>query len=146
MTEIDLARFVTAQDQIYSRVIVELTNGSKETHWMWFIFPQFRGLGRSAMAQQYAIHDLDQAKRFLADPILGARLRQTVRLMMTHKTKSALEILGSPDDLKFRSCLTLFREAASENPDRVLFTGALDQFYDGEPDSHTLELLERVAR
>jgi uncharacterized protein (DUF1810 family) len=146
MIETDLTRFVTAQDRIYSRVIEELANGSKRTHWMWFIFPQLAGLGRSAMAQQYAIHDLDEAKRYLADPILGARLRQTVRLMMTHKSKSALGILGSPDDLKFRSCLTLFREAASDNSDRALFSEALDQFYDGGPDARTLELLAGGAR
>jgi uncharacterized protein (DUF1810 family) len=141
MTEPDLVRFVTAQDPIYTQVIKELTNGSKRIHWMWFIFPQLTGLGRSATAQSYAIRDLDQAKRYLADPILGARLRQAVRLMMSHKSKSALEILGSPDDLKFRSCLTLFREAASENSDRILFTEALDQFYDGRADARTLELL-----
>src|SRR5260370_8368657 len=108
---------------------------------MWFIFPQLRGLGHSAMAQRYAIRDLDQATRYLADPILGSRLRHDVRLMMGHKGKSALEILGSPDDLKFRSCLTLFGRVASDNSDRMLFIEALDQFYDGEPDPRTLELL-----
>jgi uncharacterized protein (DUF1810 family) len=141
MTEPDLVGFVIAQDPIYMQVIKELTNGSKRTHWMWFIFPQLAGLGRSAMAQRYAIRDLDQAKRYLADPILGDRLRQAVRLMMSHKSKSALEILGSPDDLKFRSCLTLFREAASDDSDRILLTEALDQFYDGRADARTLELL-----
>jgi uncharacterized protein (DUF1810 family) len=108
---------------------------------MWFIFLQLAGLGRSAMAQRYAIRDLEEARLYLVDPILGARLRQVVRLMMAHKGKSALEILGSPDDLKFRSCLTLFREAASDKCDRVLFTEALDQFYRGESDTRTLELL-----
>jgi len=141
MTDADLIRFLDAQDQIYAQIVEELTNGRKLTHWMWFIFPQVAGLGRSAMAQRYAIRDLDQAKRYLADPILGAHLRQTVRLMMTHKSKSALEILGSPDDLKFRSCLTLFRKAASDDSDRLLFTEALDQFYRGEPDTRTSELL-----
>jgi uncharacterized protein (DUF1810 family) len=129
MTDADLIRFVNAQNAIYTQVIEELANGCKQTHWMWFIFPQLTGLGHSAMAQRYAICDLDQAKRYLADPILGARLRQAVRLIMEHKAKSALEILGSPDDLKFRSCLALFREAASNNSDRLLFTEALDQFY-----------------
>jgi uncharacterized protein (DUF1810 family) len=100
----------------------ELAKGRKETHWMWFIFPQLAGLGRSGMAQHYAIHDLDQAKRYLADSILGPRLRQVVKLLMDQKGKSAFEILGSPDDLKLRSCLTLFREAASEETDRDLFT------------------------
>ncbi len=141
MTEPDLVRFVTAQDAVYTQVIEELTNGCKQSHWMWFIFPQHSGLGRSPMAQRYAIADLDQAKSYLADPILGARLRQTVRLMTAHKNNSALTILGSPDDLKFRSCLTLFQKAASANSDRALFTKALDQFYDGEPDVRTLELL-----
>ena len=141
MTDADLIRFVNAQDAIYAQVIEELANGCKQTHWMWFIFPQLTGLGHSAMAQRYAIRDLDQAKRYLADPILGARLRQAVRLIMEHKAKSALEILGSPDDLKFRSCLTLFREAASNNSDRLLFTEALDQFYGGQPDRRTLKLL-----
>ncbi len=108
---------------------------------MWFIFPQLAGLGRSAMAQHYAIRDLDQATRYLVDSILGPRLRQVVKLMIDQKGKSAFEILGSPDDLKFRSCLTLFREAASENSDRTLFTKALDQFYRGQPDDRTLELL-----
>ena len=83
---------------------------------MWFIFPQLAGLGHSPMAQRYAMRDLDQAKRYLADPILGSRLRQDVRLVMGHKGSSALEILGCPDDLKFRSCLTLFAQAASNHP------------------------------
>jgi uncharacterized protein (DUF1810 family) len=141
MPDPDLIRFLHAQDEVYDRVVVELTKGRKRTHWMWFIFPQLTGLGRSGMAQQYAIRDLDQAQRYLADPILGLRLRQFVKLMIDQKAKSALEILGSPDDLKFCSCLTLFREAASENSDRVLFAEALDQFYHGQADSRTLELL-----
>src|SRR5258705_9783522 len=96
------------------------------------------------MAQRYAIRDLDQATRYLADPILGSRLRHDVRLMIGHKGKSALEILGSPDDLKFRSCLTLFGQVASDNSDRMLFIEALDQFCDGEPDPRTLELLSML--
>ena len=141
MTEPDLLRFVNAQAQVCSRVIEELTDGRKRTHWIWFIFPQLAGLGHSATAQRYAIRDLEQAKRYLADPLLGGRLRDDVRRMIVHKDRSALEILGSPDDLKFRSCLTLFRQAASEASDQMLFTEALDQFYDGKPDPRTLELL-----
>ena len=144
MTEADLLRFVDAQAPIYSQVIEELTAGCKRTHWMWFIFPQLRGLGHSAMAQRYAIRDLDQATRYLADRILGTRLRHDVRLMTAHKGKSAIEILGSPDDRKFRSCLTLFGQAASDSSDRMLFVEALDQFYGGEPDSRTLELLRSM--
>ena len=141
MTDTDLIRFLDAQAPIYSRVVQELTEGRKRTHWMWFIFPQIAGLGRSAVAQHYAIRDLDHARRYLADPILGARLRQAVKLMIDQKARSALEILGSPDDLKFRSCMTLFREAASDHSDRALFAQALDQFYRGGADSRTLELL-----
>ena len=141
MTDADLVRFTEAEARIYKRVVEELTNGCKRTHWMWFVFPQLAALGRSAMAQSYAIRDLDQAKRYLADPILGSRLREAVKLMVDHKDKSALKILGSPDDLKFRSCLTLFCEAASSNSDRELFAKALDQFYRGQPDRRTLELL-----
>jgi uncharacterized protein (DUF1810 family) len=141
MTDANLCRFVNAQTPIYAHVVGELTKGRKQSHWMWFIFPQIAGLGRSSMAQRYAIRDLDQARRYLTDPTLGPRLREVVRLMMEHKGKSALKILGSPDDLKFRSCLTLFREAASEQSDRELFTKALEQFYRGEPDTRTLELL-----
>lgn len=141
VTEADLIRFVDAQAQVYRQVVEELTDGHKRTHWMWFIFPQLSGLGYSAMAQRYAIRDMDQAKRYLADPILGDRLRHDVRLMLRHKGKSALEILGSPDDFKFRSCLTLFYEAASDVSDRSLFAEALEQFYYGEPDPRTLGLL-----
>ena len=141
MTEADLLRFTNAQASVYSRVANELSAGCKRTHWIWFIFPQLRGLGHSAMAQRYSISDLDQAMRYLSDPILGTRLRQDVHLMMAHKGKSALEILGSPDDLKFRSCLTLFSQAASDDSDRTLFKEALNQFYRGEPDPLTLELL-----
>ena len=141
MTEPDLIPFVNAQAQVYSRVVEELTDGRKRTHWIWFIFPQLAGLGYSATAQRYAIRELEQARRYLADPLLGGRLRDDVRRMIVHKDRSALEILGSPDDLKFRSCLTLFRQAASEASDQMLFTEALDQFYDGKPDPRTLELL-----
>jgi uncharacterized protein (DUF1810 family) len=123
------------------RVLEELTAGHKQTQWMWFIFPQLAGLGHSVMAERYAIRDLEQAKRYLADPILGDRLRHDVRLMLRHKGKSALQILGSPDDLKFRSCATLFAHAASNEDDRSLFKQALDQFYKGKSDPRTEQLL-----
>jgi uncharacterized protein (DUF1810 family) len=100
MTDPDLIRFLDAQDQIYQQVLSELGAGRKETHWMWFIFPQLAGLGRSGMAQHYAIRDLDQAKRYLADSILGPRLRQVIKLLIAQQGKTAFEIIGSPDDLK----------------------------------------------
>jgi uncharacterized protein (DUF1810 family) len=146
VTDADLIRFLGAQAQAYSQVVEELTDGRKRSHWIWFVFPQLSGLGHSAMSQLYAIRDIDQARRYLADPILGNRLRCDVRLMLSHKGKSASEILGSPDDSKFRSCLTLFFEAASDKTDRSLFTEALDRFYAGAPDPRTLELLASVAR
>ena len=124
---------------MHDQVVKELTEGRKQSHWMWFIFPQLAGLGHSTMAQRYAIHDLDQAKRYLADPILGSRLRHDVRLVVGHKDKSAFEILGFPDDLKLRSCLTLFAQAASNSSDQTLFELALHQFYEG-PAPRTLQL------
>ncbi len=140
----DLVRFIDAQANVYSQVIAELSDGRKRSHWIWFIFPQLAGLGSSAMAQHYAIRDLEQASRYLADPILGSRLRHDLRLILGHRGKSALEILGSPDDLKLRSCLTLFGQTASDQSDRALFKEALDQFYGGEPDQRTLELLRSM--
>jgi len=145
VTEADLIHFVDAQSDVYDQVTEELTEGRKRTHWMWFIFPQLAGLGHSGMARRYAIRDLDHAGRYLADPLLGSRLCHDVRLMMSHKGKSALDILDSPDDLKFRSCLTLFAQAASDDTDRVLFKHALDQFYGGEADGRTMELLRAAS-
>ena len=145
MTESDLVRFVNAQSDVYNQVTDELTKGRKQSHWMWFVFPQLAGLSHSSIAQRYAICDLDQARRYLAHPLLGSRLRRDVRLMTSHKGKSAFDILGSPDDLKFRSCLTLFAEAASDDSDKALFKQALDQFYGGQSDSRTMELLRSTS-
>lgn len=136
-----LMRFVEAQTPIRGQVVEELTAGRKQTHWMWFIFPQLPGLGNSAMSQRYAIRDLAEAQRYLAHPILGARLRNDVRLMIRHKDKTAQDILGTLDDLKFRSCLTLFHEAASCESDRSLFAEALGLFYGGVADPRTAEAL-----
>jgi uncharacterized protein (DUF1810 family) len=141
VTDADLTRFIDAQARDYGRATKELAAGHKQTHWMWFIFPQLSGLGHSVMAERYAIRDMDQAKRYLADPVLGNHLRDTVRLLLHHKDKSALDILSYPDDLKLRSCLTLFCEAASDQSVRSLFAEALQHFYDGEPDPRTLKLL-----
>jgi uncharacterized protein (DUF1810 family) len=137
----DLIRFVEAQASVYDRVVEELTVGRKRTHWMWFIFPQLAGLGHSAMAERYALRNLEQAKRYLAHRILGDRLRQVVGLMLQQKDKSALDILGSPDDLKFRSCLSLFVHAAANEDDRTRVKRALDQFYEGKSDPRTAQLM-----
>ncbi|MEO3433321.1 DUF1810 domain-containing protein [Inquilinus sp. CAU 1745] len=144
MTDPDLIRFVEAQDGTRERAREELAAGRKRSHWMWFVFPQLEGLGHSAMARRYAIRDLDQARRYLADPTLGDRLRQDVELTLRHEGQSATDMLGSPDDLKFRSSLTLFAEAASDPADKALFEKALSLFYDGARDRRTLDLLGRA--
>jgi Uncharacterized conserved protein len=134
-----LSRFLDAQAPIYATALAELCAGQKQTHWIWFILPQLRGLGSSRNATYYGIEDAAEAAAYLAHPVLGARLRECVEAILAHQDKSAHAILGSPDDLKFRSCLTLFREVAA--PDDTLWQRALDQFYAGEADDATLRLL-----
>lgn len=135
----DLQRFVEAQGRVIDRVRVELAAGEKRSHWMWFVFPQIFGLGRSPMAQRYAIGSLAEARAYLEHPVLGPRLRECVGLVLRHRDRSAHQIFGSPDDMKFRSCLTLFDRAA---PDGV-FDEALRAFFDGEGDAATGSILSR---
>lgn len=137
---LDLQRFVDAQDagDVYARALAELHAGHKRTHWMWFIFPQIAGLGFSPMAQRYAIGSLDEAQAYLVHPVLGPRLRACLAAMNAHEGLSAREILGSPDDRKFRSCLTLFIAATPDNAD---FRAALAKYYGGEADPETLRRL-----
>ncbi|GLO51255.1 hypothetical protein D3C81_785890 [compost metagenome] len=134
----DLQRFVEAQNPVYDQVMQELQAGRKRSHWMWYVFPQLDGLGHSAMAERYALAGIDEARAYLAHPLLGPRLEACVTALLQHRDKSAREMLGSPDHLKLRSCLTLFARAAPGNP---LFQLALVQFYDGEPDALTLAML-----
>jgi uncharacterized protein (DUF1810 family) len=134
----DLQRFVDAQARNYADALAELTAGRKTTHWMWYVFPQIAGLGFSPMAQAYALGSLEEAEAYLAHPLLGSRLKACVAALLAVRGRSAHEILGSPDDLKLRSSLTLFAQAA---PDEPLFRQALERFYDGQPDRRTLELL-----
>jgi uncharacterized protein (DUF1810 family) len=141
MAKNDLDRFITAQAPVFDRAVQELTRGQKRSHWMWFIFPQLEGLGHSPMAQHYAISGLDEARHYLEHPVLGERLRTCCRLMLSHEHRTAHEILGSPDDLKFRSSLTLFQKAAGNSQDRDLFAKGLSVFYGGKPDARTIELL-----
>src|SRR5215470_16949284 len=114
----DLARFVAAQDAggTYLRAVAELRAGDKQSHWMWFVFPQIAGLGRSPTAVRYAIASLNEAKAYLAHPILGERLRECAKLVLKVEGRTAREIFGSVDEMKFRSCLTLFRKAAPDEP------------------------------
>ena len=137
MDSFDLERFLSAQAGTYDQVISELRAGRKRSHWMWFIFPQLKGLGHSATAQHYAVSSLAEAEAYLAHPVLGKRLLECVTLTLKHRHKTASHIFGYPDDLKFRSCLTLFDRAGDEG----VFTQALGAFYDGEPDERTLALL-----
>ncbi|HWA30161.1 MAG TPA: DUF1810 domain-containing protein [Rhizomicrobium sp.] len=132
----DLDRFLAAQEPVYKRAMEELRHGQKRSHWMWFVFPQIAGLGRSDMAQRYAIVSLEEAREYLAHPVLGLRLREFTALVMAIEGKTIHEIFGTPDDLKFHSCMTLFRHAAGE--DDTLFASAIDRFFDGKDDKHTL--------
>ena len=134
----DLERFLAAQDPVLDQVRAELAAGRKRSHWMWFVFPQLRGLGQSAMAQQYGLASLAEAHAYLAHPVLGKRLRDCTALVNAVQGRSAEEILGGVDALKFRSCMTLF--AAAEPGDSV-FRRALDRYYGGAEDPRTLELL-----
>ena len=134
----DLERFVQAQAGVLPAVLDELGRGRKRSHWMWFVFPQLEGLGMSSMARHYGLASIEEARAYLAHPVLGPRLRQCCQLMLQVPGRSAHEILGSPDDLKFRSCATLFAAAEPREP---LFRQCLERFYGGEPDARTLDLL-----
>ena len=123
---------------MYSQVLAELRDGRKRSHWMWFVFPQLAGLGYSAMAQFYAIGTLEEAKAYLADPVLGARLRECAGLVLAVDGRSIHEILGSPDDLKFHSSMTLFHRA---EPGEELFRQCLEKYFAGREDAQTLALL-----
>jgi uncharacterized protein (DUF1810 family) len=136
-----MKRFLDAQAPVYDQVCNELRQGRKQSHWMWFIFPQIAGLGRSETARFYAIRSLDEAVEYLQHPILGARLLECTRLVTQITGKSIHEILGSPDDMKFRSCMTLFEQAAT---DKQPFAEALEKYFNGERDALTLEQLRRV--
>ncbi|SHE75277.1 Uncharacterized protein, DUF1810 family [Microbulbifer donghaiensis] len=134
----DLQRFVEAQSHNYDAALAELSAGQKRSHWMWYIFPQFRGLGHSAMAQRYAIKDLEEARAYLDHPVLGPRLKDCCEQLLQVEGRSAHEIMGSPDDIKLRSSMTLFSvvEDGSSVFDRVL-----NKYYDGQPDSRSLEII-----
>lgn len=135
----DLQRFVDAQQSIYPQALAELHAGYKQSHWMWFVFPQITGLGHSSMAQRYAIADLHEAQAYLQHPLLGPRLEECAQAMLQHSDRTARQILGSPDDMKLRSSMTLFAKAA---PERTIFQQLLDSFYDGKADPGTLKRLQ----
>ena len=134
----DLGRFEAAQKPLMERVLGELRAGEKRSHWMWFIFPQLAGLGHSPMAQRFAIASLDEARAYLAHGVLGPRLIECTRLVNAVEGRSIHAIFGSPDDMKFRSSMTLFAKAAS---DEAAFREALARYFGGAEDPRTIELL-----
>ena len=136
------AEFMAAQEEVYDDVVAELKSGRKETHWMWFIFPQLAGLGSSAMARKFALATEDEARAYLAHSVLGRRLLECTRLLLALDETSPAQIFGHPDDLKLHSCLTLFSAAA---PDEPLFQSAIDKYFHGKPDVKTLQLLGRTS-
>jgi uncharacterized protein (DUF1810 family) len=134
----NLQRFLDAQSPVYERARRELEIGRKQSHWMWFIFPQIAGLGQSPMSIRFAIASLDEAQAYLAQPVLGARLRECARLTLAVESKTARDIFGSIDEVKFRSSMTLFAGAA---PDEEPFQRCLDKYFAGDPDPATLARL-----
>jgi len=134
----DLDHFLSAQAGVYPQVLTELQAGQKRSHWIWFIFPQMKGLGSSSHAYLYGIGSLAEAEAYWHHPVLGSRLEECTRLVIHVEKRPIEQILGYPDDLKFRSSMTLFSRAAPQSP---IFTQALDKYFAGKPDPLTLELL-----
>jgi uncharacterized protein (DUF1810 family) len=138
----ELSRFVEAQRTSYERALEEISAGRKRSHWMWYVFPQIVGLGFSASARRYAIKSRAEAEAYLHHPLLGPRLEACAAAALGAERRSAREIFGTPDDLKLRSCATLFAEVA---PSGSVFERLLDKYFDGEPDAETLRLLQKAA-
>jgi uncharacterized protein (DUF1810 family) len=137
----NLSRFASAQEGIYNRVLAELKNGEKRTHWMWFIFPQIDGLGFSSTSKYYAIKSIEEARQYLNHPVLGKRLLECAETVLAIEGRSASEIFGYPDDMKLKSSVTLFAAVSDTHP---VFAGVLDKYFHGERDNKTLQLLEHL--
>ena len=139
----ELGRFVEAQDAggTFSAALAELRRGRKASHWMWFVFPQIAGLGRSTTAQRYAVSDLTEARAYLADPVLGQRLRECCAVLLDLEGSDPVVVFGGIDAVKLRSSMTLFARAAEAEQDRELFTDVLGKYFDGHEDPATIELL-----
>lgn len=135
----NLQRFLDTQESAYNAAIEELRNGKKHSHWIWYVFPQLKGLGYSAASNFYGLSGLAEARAYLAHPVLGFRLLEAIRMLLTHRYLNAEQILGELDALKFRSCLTLFSLA---DPSEKIFIDALKNFFDGELDVRTIKLLK----
>ena len=139
--EYRLERFVQAQENTWNTALAEIRRGQKQSHWMWYVFPQIAGLGQSLMSRTYAISGLEEAKAYLAHPLLGSRLREITAALL-EQTGTAMQIFGSPDHLKLRSCMTLFGQAA---PDESLFRQILNRFFQGAEDPLTIAILMEQA-
>ena len=139
----DLARFVQAQERDYTQALSEIRDGQKRSHWMWYVFPQFDGLGFSATSRLYAIKSLAEADAYLRHPVLGPRLLACAQAALDVEGRSALEVFGSPDDMKLQSCATLF---ARVSPSGSVFDALLTHYFGGEADQKTLRLMEQAAR
>jgi uncharacterized protein (DUF1810 family) len=138
----DLNRFLTAQETDYDRAVAEIRSGRKRTHWMWYIFPQLDGLAFSSTSKRYAIKSIEEARAYLDHPVLGPRLRECAEAALAIVGRSATAIFGTPDDLKLRSCVTLF---AAVSPSDSVFDHILQNFYHGKPDDKTLQLFARLS-
>jgi uncharacterized protein (DUF1810 family) len=135
-----LDRYLTAQDATYATALAEIRSGKKRSHWMWYIFPQYKGLGNSNFSRLYAIQDMDEARAFLEHPILGFRLKEITTALLELANPDAYEVFGSPDDMKLKSCMTLF-SAVNESSDNI-FQMVLDMYFVGEQDHATLRLIQ----
>ena len=137
----DLERFLQAQEEDYEQALSEITRGRKGSHWMWYIFPQFEGLGFSPTSRRYSLKSVAEAEAYLAHPVLGPRLVECAEALLRVEGVSAVEIFGSPDDMKLRSCATLFAGVSSEGS---VFHRVIDKYFDGQPDDRTLRLIGKT--
>ena len=135
-----LERFIEPQEQDYEQALKEIRNGRKVSHWIWYIFPQLRGLGKSYMSDYYGIRDLDEAKAFLQDPYLGKHLQKISEALLNLDNDNATQIMGRPDDMKLKSSMTLF---ACADPENAVFEKVLEKFYNGHKDGRTLKMLSK---
>jgi len=140
--EFNLVRFLDAQENTYARALEELRAGKKRSHWIWYVFPQIKGLGRSVVAQTYGITGMNEARAYLAHPILGTRLKESIEAIESQHSDNATSVLGELDALKFRSCLTLFSCAA---PSEEVFKHSIDRFFSGNLDAATLALITNIT-
>jgi len=140
MPDKELVRFLEAQNQMYLTALSEVKKGSKRSHWMWFIFPQIKGLGTSDTARYFGLNGISEATEYLGHPVLGRHLIEISQALLALEGKTANQIFGTPDDLKLRSCMTLFADVKNSNP---VFSKVLDKYFGGQPDALTLSILQK---